>query len=116
MKHSPVPAILGLLTAALSANPLAVDSARRPITMIAEKVTITVKPGVSVVTGNYTFRQCKDDMPQEKDTHALVFVPVLLPETAKGVTPPVVRVGNREGCNTSGRESERQVNQGADLE
>jgi hypothetical protein len=62
-----------------SANPIAIDGQRRPITMIAEKVDVSVGKDQSIVSGVYTFRQEKDDWPDEKDTHVLIYVPVILP-------------------------------------
>lgn len=81
------------------ANPIAIDSAARPIRMVAEDVRVEVGDGASRVKGRYRFRQGEDDWPAERDTHVVVYVPVLLPvkddtyEEKHGT--PVVTVGGR---------------------
>lgn len=75
-----IPAFIFLIVFGQSfviANPLAIDPRRRPITMIAEVVEINVRPTTSLVQSTYTFRQGKDDWPEDKDTHITLYVPVL---------------------------------------
>ena len=81
----------------LFANPIAIDSSRRPISMISENVIIDVSSGSSQVHGTYTFRQEQDDWPEEADNHVIVFVPILLPVKPgedRNDSPEVV-VGNK---------------------
>jgi hypothetical protein len=81
----------------LFANPIAIDSSRRPISMISENVIIDVSSGSSRVHGTYTFRQEQDDWPEEADNHVIVFVPILLPDKPDEDRndPPEVVVGNK---------------------
>ncbi len=59
-------------------NPLVMDAQRRSATMTAEKVMITVGQDRSTVKGDFTFHLGSDDWPEKKDTHVLVYIPVLL--------------------------------------
>lgn len=55
--------IANISEAIVHANRLAVDSAARPIRMVAENVRVEVGEGVSRVNGDYVFRQGGDDWP-----------------------------------------------------
>lgn len=78
------------------ANPLTIDTERRPVRMLAEDVTVSVGPDVSLVKGTYRFAQLPDDFPEQPDRHVLIFVPVYLPRKGgAAVDPPVVKVGDR---------------------
>ncbi|MGH8045704.1 MAG: hypothetical protein ACREKL_00535 [Chthoniobacterales bacterium] len=98
MKTLLVAASIVLGATSLLANPVAIDSSRRPVTMTTEKVLITVSPGRSEVQGTYTFRQEKDDWPAEADTHVIIFVPVF--ESRRSdippASPPVITVGGKK--------------------
>ena len=82
------------------ANPIAIVGDQRLIKMTAEDVVVTVSPKVSTVSGTYTFRQEKDLWPEEKDTHVLIYVPVLFPDNteapSKKSAPPMIWVGQRQ--------------------
>ena len=95
MHWSPVFALLvTFVSPQILANPIAVDSTRIPITMINEKVDISVRQGSSEVNGVYVFQQGKSYWPG-KETHVIVFVPVLQPLTKHRVSheAPKVSVG-----------------------
>lgn len=81
------------------ANPLAIDRAARPIRMVAEDVQVEVGEGLSRVKGSYVFQQGEDDWPAVRDTHVVIYVPVLLPADDRTYEEnhgtPVVTAGGR---------------------
>ncbi|PTX98681.1 hypothetical protein DB345_02905 [Spartobacteria bacterium LR76] len=72
--------ILGLPFFAAIANPIVVDPEQRLTTMLAEDVIITVDRDESSVSGRYVFLQQKDVWPEVRDSHVLIYIPVLLPK------------------------------------
>lgn len=103
MKRQPLllAALVSLSMPGLFANPLAVDGQQRPVTMTGEKVTIEVGKNDSLVKGVYTFRQEKDDWPEERDTHVTIYVPVPVPTKRvdaykRQYGSPILTVGKRQ--------------------
>lgn len=81
-------------------NPIAVDPERRPTTMLAEDVIITVDRDASSVSGRYVFQQEKDIWPEVRDSHVSIYVPVLLPKGGVAAYEhrfgtPTVTIGGR---------------------
>lgn len=61
------------------ANPIFIDDKRRPLTILSEKVAVTVGAGKSRVSGEFRIQQ---ETPFTREqTYATIFVPVLLPDT-----------------------------------
>jgi len=92
--------IFALPLIAAMGNPLAVDPERRPTTMLAEDVIITVNRDESSVSGRYFFQQEKDVWPEVRDSHVSIYVPVLLPKGGASAYEhrygtPTVTIGNR---------------------
>lgn len=56
--------------------------------MVAEAVSIIVGPSESQIEGTYRFKQRADDVPQQGDTHVLIYVPVFVP--VKSNSEPLV--------------------------
>ncbi len=94
----PFKAVLLLFGGTILANPIAVDSSRRPIAMTAENVDIRVQSGASTVQGTYTFTQQKDDWPSVDDTPVIIFVPVFLPISNDNFRhdPPMISLGTKK--------------------
>jgi hypothetical protein len=84
------------------ANPIAIDSTRRSISLIAETVEIAVQPTHSIVSGTYSFRQGKDEyaFPGEKADHITIEIPVMIRgkpsfDSLKSATAATVSIGKR---------------------
>ncbi len=102
--------ILGLPFFAAIANPIAVDPERRPTTMLAEDVIITVNRDASSVSGRYVFQQEKDVWPEVPDSHVSIYVPVLLPKGGASAYEhrygtPTVTIGGRTFPTKAGEDS-----------
>jgi len=82
------------------ANPIAIDSTRRPISLVAETVDIAVHATQSVVSGAYTFRQGEDEVPGERPDHVIIELPVIVHgqqnfDALKSSVAASVRIGKR---------------------
>ena len=82
------------------ANPIAIDSTRRPISLVAETVDIAVHPTQSVVSGTYTFRQGEDAFPGERPDHVIIELPIIVHgqqsfDALKSSASASVRIGKR---------------------
>jgi hypothetical protein len=82
------------------ANPIAIDSTRRPISLVGETVDIAVGGTQSIVSGNYSFRQGKDEFPGERPDHVIIELPVIVHgqqsfDALKSSVAASVRIGNR---------------------
>ncbi len=84
------------------ANPIAIDSTRRTISLVAETVDIAVQSTHSVVSGTYSFRQGKDEYAflGEKADHITIEVPIIVHGeqsfgSLKSSTAATVTVGKR---------------------
>src|ERR1043166_1315755 len=62
------------------ANPIAIDSTRRTISLVGERVEVAVQPTHSVVSGTYSFRQGKDEYAflGEKADHITIEIPIIV--------------------------------------
>lgn len=84
--------VIALGEAKSQANPLVIDDSQRSTVMTAEEVTVLVRPGISTVSGTFTFKEGPDQWPKVKDTHVLLFVPVFELRGAEKVPAPQVKV------------------------
>lgn len=78
MRVSLLLCLMGAFKVALIANPIAIDSERRYIDMVAERVVVDVKSDHSQVMGEYVFLLGKDFTPEAPDTYVEISVPVIL--------------------------------------
>jgi hypothetical protein len=100
MRVSLLLALMGAFKVALIANPIAIDSERRYIDMVAERVAVDVKSDHSQVTGEYVFLLGKDFTPDIPDTYVEISVPVILkqkdaPDYTVKWSGPKLRVKNQ---------------------